>query len=127
MFTACLTGAFRGLGTARAARREATVPATTLIRPDTRPATWRSAVPCAGRTDLFFAPPGERPEARVRREAAARRLCRDCPAAEPCRAEARRNREFGVWGGESEEERARAGFRAGMAAGGSRAGTPGWA
>jgi len=58
---------------------------------------------CRGHPDLFFAPHAERPQARVRREARARRLCGACPVAAPCR-------EYGFWGGESEEERHRAGF-----------------
>jgi len=65
---------------------------------------------CRGHPDLFFAPHAERPQARVRREARARRLCGACPVAAPCREFARRNREYGFWGGESEEERHRAGF-----------------
>ena len=54
--------------------------------------------------------PGERPERRVRREAAARELCAGCPVLEPCRQLARTNRENGFWGGETEEERAAAGY-----------------
>jgi WhiB family redox-sensing transcriptional regulator len=36
---------------------------------------------------------------------------------EPCRAWARENREFGFWGGETEEERASAGYRPALASG----------
>lgn len=67
---------------------------------------------CKGQTHLFFPPPGERPEARVRREAKAKLICGKCPVLEPCREYARQEREHGVWGGENEEERAAAGFRA---------------
>ena len=65
---------------------------------------------CRGHADLFFAPHAERPQARVRREGRARRLCAVCPVAAPCREFAREHREYGFWGGESEEERHLAGF-----------------
>jgi WhiB family redox-sensing transcriptional regulator len=65
---------------------------------------------CRGHLDLFFPPHAERPQARVRREAHARRLCSACPVAGLCKEFARRNREYGFWGGESEEERHLAGF-----------------
>jgi WhiB family redox-sensing transcriptional regulator len=65
---------------------------------------------CRGENDLFFAPFAERPEARVRREAQARDLCSSCLSVELCRQYARDNRELGFWGGESEAERATAGF-----------------
>lgn len=73
---------------------------------------WMELAVCRGQTQLFFPPPGERPEARVRREAKAKALCRTCPVIEPCRQFAREEREHGVWGGENEEERAAAGYRA---------------
>jgi WhiB family redox-sensing transcriptional regulator len=72
---------------------------------------------CRGHPDLFFAPHAERPQARVRRETHARRLCSACPVAGPCKEFARRNREYGFWGGESEEERAAAGYRVDMPVG----------
>jgi WhiB family transcriptional regulator, redox-sensing transcriptional regulator len=78
---------------------------------------WQSIAKCAGQTNLFFAPPGERPEARARREAKARQICLVCPVLEPCRAWGRQNREYGFWGGESEEERAAAGYRVDMPVG----------
>jgi WhiB family transcriptional regulator, redox-sensing transcriptional regulator len=71
---------------------------------------WMDEAACRGHPDLFFAPRAERPPARVRREAHARRLCSACPVAGPCQEFARRNREYGFWGGESEEERHLAGF-----------------
>src|SRR6266511_4359337 len=45
------------------------------------------------------------------RQNRARTMCNACPVLAPCRAWARENREYGFWGGESEEERAAAGFR----------------
>jgi WhiB family redox-sensing transcriptional regulator len=71
---------------------------------------WMDVAACAGHSDLFFAPFAERPEARVRREAAARLICHGCVGLASCREYARSNRELGFWGGESESERAEAGF-----------------
>jgi WhiB family redox-sensing transcriptional regulator len=77
---------------------------------DAAPPSWADAAACKGRTDLFFGRPAERPERRLRREAAARRVCEGCPALLACREAARANRKNGFWGGESEEERAAAGY-----------------
>jgi WhiB family transcriptional regulator, redox-sensing transcriptional regulator len=71
---------------------------------------WMGEAACAGRTQLFFGLAGERPERRTRREARARKVCATCPVIAPCREMARRNGENGFWGGESEEERAAAGY-----------------
>lgn len=78
---------------------------------------WTDQSVCSGQTSLFFAPPGERPEARAVREAKARAVCAQCPVLVECRDWARDNREYGFWGGESEEERAAAGFRVDMPVG----------
>ena len=71
---------------------------------------WMGEAACSGHSELFFAPFAERPEARVRREAAARVICSGCVSLMQCREYARTNRELGFWGGESESERADAGF-----------------
>lgn len=71
---------------------------------------WMDQAVCKGRTHLFFPPKAERPQARVRREAQARRLCASCPVQVECQSFARGNREYGYWGGESEEERHLAGY-----------------
>lgn len=76
----------------------------------TDPADWMPNGSCRGKSDLFFAPFAERPEARVRREAQARAICQLCDSVDQCRNYARTNRELGFWGGESEAERASAGF-----------------
>jgi len=81
------------------------------------PLAWTANAACQGRTELFFAPAGERPEARVVRERDARSVCAACPALDPCRRWAREQREYGFWGGESEEDRAAAGFRVDMPVG----------
>jgi WhiB family redox-sensing transcriptional regulator len=83
----------------------------------TGPLAWTIDAACVGQTDLFFAPAGERPETRILREARARAICRPCEVRVPCRDWARDNREYGFWGGESEEDRAAAGFRVDMPVG----------
>jgi len=65
---------------------------------------------CSGQTELFFPPPAERPQSRLKREAAARSVCQGCSVAVECRTYARVHREHGFWGGETEEERTMAGF-----------------
>jgi len=83
----------------------------------TGPLAWTADAACSGQTELFFAPAGERPETRLLREARARAICGSCVALDPCRRWARENREYGFWGGESEEDRAAAGFRVDMPVG----------
>src|SRR5205823_2492463 len=46
---------------------------------------WVAEGACRGRGDIFFGPSGERPEARVDREAKARLVCAVCPVLDPCR------------------------------------------
>mgnify|MGYP002683015746 CR=1 FL=1 len=55
----------------------------------TGPLTWTGEAACAGQTELFFAPAGERPETRLLREARARAICMGCDAVDPCRRWAR--------------------------------------
>jgi WhiB family redox-sensing transcriptional regulator len=81
------------------------------------PLPWTAKAACQGQTDLFFPPAGERPETRAKRETKARELCAACPVLADCRSWARENREYGFWGGESEEERAAAGYRVEMPVG----------
>jgi WhiB family transcriptional regulator, redox-sensing transcriptional regulator len=83
----------------------------------TGPLTWTGTAACRGQNDLFFAPAGERPETRNVREAKARGVCNTCAVMNPCRLWAREHREYGFWGGESEEERAAAGYRVDMPVG----------
>lgn len=85
---------------------------TELIRPPAqRGYDWREDANCKGRSSLFFAPKAERPQARARREAKARRLCDECPVSVQCRLWARDNREYGYWAGENEEDRYLLGYR----------------
>ena len=62
------------------------------------------------RSDLFFGPPRERPGRRRTREAKAGAYCAVCPVVAECRTWARANHENGFWGGETEEQRAAAGY-----------------
>ena len=78
--------------------------------PDAMP-DWRDEAICKGKTRLFFPPSAERPQARARREALAKRLCDSCPVASECRQYARTNLEYGYWAGESEEDRYLLGYR----------------
>ncbi len=80
------------------------------VATDTATQTWLDLAICRGSTEIFFAPHAERPQARVKREARARLLCQACPVVFECRRHARLHREYGVWGGESEEDRAGAGY-----------------
>ena len=72
---------------------------------------WKLDAACRGHLELFFARKAERPEARARREAKAKRICNDCPVFDECRTIARANCEYGYWAGESEEDRHVLGFR----------------
>lgn len=61
---------------------------------------WMDSAACKGQTHLFFAPPGERPPSRERREAQAVALCKVCPVAQHCAAYATAQaEEYGIWGG----------------------------
>jgi len=71
---------------------------------------WAQRAACRGQTTLFFPGHAERPGARELREAQARALCQACPVLKQCRARARQQHEYGFWGGETEEERAAAGY-----------------
>jgi len=71
---------------------------------------WMEHAVCKGRTNLFFPPRAERPQARMRREAQARLICSTCPVRTPCQEFARGGHEYGFWGGESEEDRHLAGY-----------------
>ncbi len=70
-----------------------------------RPPSWARAAACSGRTELFFAPVGERPSTRLNREVQARLLCLGCGVRLECRDHGRRFAEAGIWGGENEFER----------------------
>jgi len=71
---------------------------------------WTDFARCSGRLDMFFEPFRELAPQRFVREEAAKQMCAQCPVQSPCRESGRRNHESGIWGGETEEERVRAGF-----------------
>lgn len=72
---------------------------------------WMDRAACRGLTHLFFPLTAERPQARERREAMARSVCASCAVRVACRDFARQHHEYGLWGGESEDERHEAGYR----------------
>ena len=69
---------------------------------------WQLAAACRGMDgEHFFHPPDERNAAREQRIAAAKAICRSCPAMQACLDHALQVREpYGIWGGLSEDERA---------------------
>ncbi len=69
--------------------------------------SWQGLAACRGMDlEAFFHPTGERGHDRRNREERAKRVCATCPVLDPCRRWARTVQEpFGVWGGESEDER----------------------
>ncbi|MFZ9629078.1 MAG: WhiB family transcriptional regulator [Ilumatobacteraceae bacterium] len=85
---------------------------------------WMHDAACKGLTHLFFPSAAERPQSRERRELMARSVCASCAALVECRAFARTHHEYGLWGGESEDERHAAGYRL-IAPRGGRARTAG--
>jgi WhiB family transcriptional regulator, redox-sensing transcriptional regulator len=70
---------------------------------------WQRNGACRGRDSAqFFHPDGERGASRMRREIAAKSVCRSCPVRPECAAHALVAREpYGVWGGFTEAERLR--------------------
>ncbi len=70
---------------------------------------WQRYGSCRGHDSAqFFHPDGERGSSRMRREAAAKSICRTCPVRAECAAHALASREpYGVWGGFTEAERLR--------------------
>ncbi|MBA3803222.1 MAG: WhiB family transcriptional regulator [Acidimicrobiia bacterium] len=81
------------------------------VRPAAADDDWMDTAACKGLTHLFFPGPAERPQARQRREATARGVCGSCAVQGDCRTFARTHHEYGLWGGESEDERHSAGYR----------------
>jgi len=69
---------------------------------------WAGGARCRGEdAALFFGPNGFEPKReRLAREAAAKAICRGCPALMACREQAVRDGElYGVWGGLGEADR----------------------
>lgn len=71
---------------------------------------WMQQGICRGMTELFFPKLKERPERQKRREHQAASICQQCPVITQCREYGRKNHEYGVWGGEGENDRHLAGY-----------------
>lgn len=71
---------------------------------------WANRAACKGLTEMFFGELKEKPRIRQARERAAIAVCKTCPVMLQCRNFARENKELGVWGGETEDDRYRGGF-----------------
>lgn len=82
-----------------------------LFRREATDDAWMRDAACTGLSHLFFPAAAERPQSRERREATARMVCADCAVRLTCRDHARTHHEYGLWGGESEDERHEAGYR----------------
>lgn len=80
------------------------------VSADFQPPDWHASAMCRGKTEIFFATPGERDGRRNRREALARAYCACCPVVDECRDAGREGREHGLWGSENDEQRAAEGF-----------------
>lgn len=74
------------------------------------PGQWAARAACKGHTHLFYPPVREQPDQAAARTARARELCFACPVRIDCRDHARTHREYGIWGGETEAERAALGY-----------------
>ena len=71
------------------------------------PRTDDTPLPCTSQPDLYFAPAGnELPLQKAERVKAAARLCAACrpEERERCASWARSHREWGIWGGRTEDE-----------------------
>ena len=70
---------------------------------------WRDSAACRTESPrLFFGPDDEREGARLVREALAKAVCSACPVRVPCADFARNSgQKAGIWGGLTEDERAR--------------------
>lgn len=70
---------------------------------------WQTAAACRSLDScLFYHPFNERSDARETRIAQAKAICRRCPVRNACADHALRAREpYGIWGGLSEDDRAR--------------------
>lgn len=73
------------------------------------PWKWQDHAACRGKDlNLFFGHEGERydQDGKERREAEARAVCASCPVSRQCHITAMDGREYGLWAGLDEEQRA---------------------
>ncbi|MFQ6194858.1 WhiB family transcriptional regulator [Streptomyces sp. NPDC000405] len=81
------------------------MPAIKITPPPYVPRSDDTTLPCTTTPDLFFPP--DRPERHAehaQRIAAAKALCFRCPVRTTCGEWAREHKEWGIWGGHTEEE-----------------------
>jgi len=71
---------------------------------------WFESAPCKGKTDLFFGNQNENIKEKRLRERKAKTICFSCPNIHECRDYARRHREYGIWGAETENQRLSNGY-----------------
>lgn len=88
------------------ARRQQRIAAGLIRLLDLEP--WRKQAACRGEdTDLFFGFPSEPWDITLAREQDTKaEYCDRCPVRAECRDAARQGREYGLWGGENEVDRA---------------------
>lgn len=68
--------------------------------------SWQTEAACMGQQAIMYVHHGERKQDKVRREAAAKDICRSCPVIKTCLEHAIANDEKGaIWGGLNDEER----------------------
>ena len=72
--------------------------------------SWISQAICKGYTHLFFSSSRETARDRRLRQRQAINICHQCPVMFECRNYARKNNEYGIWGGETEEYRFSLGY-----------------
>lgn len=86
-------------------------------RKEQLPTDWMEQAQCKGQGRYFYAPEAERPDARERRQAVAKKICETCVVREACLEYALiRNEKDGIWGGLTERERRQVRRRPGAAA-----------
>jgi WhiB family redox-sensing transcriptional regulator len=73
---------------------------------------WQTSAACLGNSKPFFGPDtedrrsSESPKEKIKREAEAKKICKECPVIVFCREYALSKKErYGVWGGLGEKER----------------------
>ncbi len=71
---------------------------------------WKVSARCHGKTELFYDQSRESEGQRGRREQLAKQYCDVCNVKGICKMMGRLGREHGIWGGETDEERAAAGY-----------------
>ena len=71
---------------------------------------WMDFAVCRGKSHLFFPPTSVTGRARAKLNKEALKICAVCPVIEPCRQYGIETQSSGIWGGETEEQRAERGL-----------------